>query len=141
MRHYQNQHGTVLVLARGEELIESLNNFAKSEPLASAYVAGGVGGADQAVLAFYDFEARDYNYRDFDEGLEILSLQGNLSWVDDEPFWHVHGTLSGADYQAIGGHIKQLRVALTCEILIVPLDTKLTRTYDETTGLKLLGQE
>ena len=138
MKHYQAGQATVLVLERGEQLIESLNEFARSAQLTSGWLTSGVGGANQATLAYYDFEAQQYNYRDFDESLEILSLQGNLSWVNGEPFWHVHAVLSGEDFQSIGGHVKSLRIGLTAELLIMPLSSKLTRNFDETTGLKLL---
>lgn len=139
MKYRQDNASFVLILERGEELIESLNNFAKAEQLTSGWLASGVGGANQATLAFYDFEAKQYNYRDFEQGLEILSLQGNLSWVDDEPFWHVHAVLSGEDFKSIGGHVKSMTISLTGEILITKLDTHLTRLYDKTTGLKLLA--
>lgn len=131
----------MLVLDRGEELIESLNDLAKADNLAGAWISGGVGGADMTTLSFYDIEARQYLDREFDESLEILNLSGNLAWVDGEPFWHVHGTLSGRGYQSIGGHVKKLRIGLTGEILITPLDTKLTRQYDTTTSLKLLTDQ
>lgn len=141
MKHYQDKQATVLVLKRGEELIEVLNNFAKTERLTSAWLTSGVGGANRATLAYYDFEARQYNYRDYEQGLEILSLQGNLSWVDGEPFWHVHAVLSDENFQSIGGHVKSLWIGLTGELLITPLDAKLTRRYDETTGLNLLSAD
>ena len=33
-----------------------------------------------------------------------------------------------------------MTVGLTCELLITPLDTPLTRTFDDETGLKLLDK-
>src|SRR5690606_34504988 len=98
----------------------------------------GLGGAGSVTLSFYDLTKKAYVDTQLDEPLEILSLQGNLAWIDDVPFWHVHGVFGRSDYSSIGGHVKKLKIALTGELLIVPLKTVMTRTYDETTGLKLL---
>lgn len=111
--------------------------YAREHGHKSAWVSG-LGGAGAATLGYYSLETRDYEWHEFEELLEILNLTGNLSWVDGEPFWHVHGTFSGHDMRAIGGHVKELHVALTCEVLVVPGDIPLTRRFDDKTGLKLL---
>ena len=36
--------------------------------------------------------------------------------------------------------MKEMTVGLTCELLITPLETPLTRTFDDETGLKLLAK-
>ncbi len=138
MHIHANSDSTTLILKRGEELIAVLNGYASTKNLAGAWLQAGIGGAGSATLAYYDLEARRYVDRTFDEPLEILSLQGNLAWVDGEPFWHIHGTFGTKEYQSIGGHVKHLDIALTSELLIMPMPTRLTRSYDETTGLKLI---
>lgn len=119
----------------------TLEAYAKTNTLAGAWLQSGLGGTEHVTLSFYDLETRQYIDKTFDEPLEILSLQGNLAWVDGKPFWHVHGSFSTREFQSIGGHVKQLSIALTGELLIVPLETALTRGYDETTGLQLLEGE
>lgn len=138
MHVHANPDGTTLVLQRGEELIAALNDHARTENLAGAWLQAGIGGAGSATLAYYDLETRSYIDRTFDEPLEILSLQGNLAWVDGEPFWHIHGTFGTRDYRSIGGHVKRLDIALTGELLLTPTLTRLTRSDDEATGLKLI---
>ena len=138
MKWHKNERADVVVLERGEELITALQAYATENNLAGAWLQSGLGGAGQATLSFYDINKKEYIDRTFNDPLEILSLQGNLSWVDAEPFWHVHGTFGNEKYGVIGGHIKSLEIALTGELLIVPLETQMARVFDETTGLKLL---
>lgn len=76
----------------------------------------------------------------FDEPLEIVNLTGDFAWVDGEPFWHIHGTLSSRDFRAISGHVTELVVGLTCELSITPHPAPFTRTCDEEISLKLLDQ-
>ncbi len=138
MKNYTNKQAGVLILKRGEELMSVLEQYTVEHSLTGAWLQAGVGGAGSAVLSFYDLDRREYVDKTFDKPLEILSLQGNLAWVDDKPFWHVHGVFGTSEYGTVGGHVQRLDIALTGELLITPLETKMTRGYDETTGLKLI---
>lgn len=127
----------LLVLRKGEELMQVLGDFAASAGIASGWV-DIVGGASGATLGFYEPVSKQYRWRDFAEPLEITGLHGNLAWVDDRPTWHVHGTFSRADFTVLGGHVKTCTIGLTGEVLLTPRDTALTRVHDDETGLKLL---
>lgn len=130
-----------MVLRRGDELMSALKMYAKENNFPSAWLQAGLGGAESVVLSFYDLDTKEYKDRTFNEPLEIVSLQGNLSFVDEEPFWHIHGIFGTHDYQTLSGHVKKLTIALTGELLITPLETPLIRKYDEVTGLKLLDDK
>lgn len=138
MQQYANPDEHLLVVNKGKEVIEALQAFALKHKLTHVWVQG-LGGAANVTLGFYDLENQEYQWRTFDQPLEILSLQGNLAWVDEQPVWHVHGTFSGSDYIAIGGHVKALIVGLTCELFITPTPLAMTRKYDNETGLQLLA--
>lgn len=128
-------------LDRGEKLIENLNQLTIAEDLRAVWLQG-LGGAQSAELGFYDLDSREYKWQSFDELMEITSLQGNLAWVNDQPKWHIHGTLSGRDYGAVGGHVKELIVGGTCELRLVAMsDISLARRVDSSTGLQLLDLE
>jgi predicted DNA-binding protein with PD1-like motif len=137
MKRLDSDSSTLLVLERGEELHESLQSFAFTSEIKSAWLSG-LGGATSVTLGFYDIATKSYIWKKFDEPLEIVSLTGNLSFVDDKPFWHVHGSFSGRDFKTISGHVKELVIGLTGELLITPLTLPLSRSFDETTGLKLI---
>lgn len=124
-------------MERGQELHELLGNYARKHDVKSAWL-NGLGGAGHVTLGYYNLNKKEYEWREFDENLEILSLQGNLAIVDGEPFWHIHGVFGGSDYQTVGGHVKQLTISLTGELHITPLDTSITRRFDDVTGLKLV---
>lgn len=141
MKRYGNSQGDVLVLRRGEELVTTLMEYAEQNNLAGAWLQSGLGGSGSVILSFYNLKTRKYTDKTFDDPLEIISLQGNLAWVDEKPFWHVHGVFGTPEYQTLGGHVKSLTIALTGELFIVPLEKRLTRTCDKETGLGLLASE
>lgn len=130
---------TLIVLKKGETLMQVLNQYAKDAQLPGGWV-NVIGGVDSVTLGYYKPLEKEYQWQDFHEFLEIVGLQGNLAWVDGEPFWHIHGVFSRGDYSTIAGHVKDAHIALTGEIFLRPLATKMTRIYDEDTGLKLLTE-
>lgn len=139
MKKIDQENSCILVLERGQELISELNKFARDHSLKSAWLSG-LGAAEKMTIGYYDLQKRDYVWTDINEGIiEILGLTGNLSRLNDEPLWHIHGTFSGTDLAAFGGHIKKMEVGLTCEIHLTYLENALERKYDESTGLNLLG--
>ncbi|KHK96011.1 hypothetical protein LK09_16770 [Microbacterium mangrovi] len=141
MEHYLDApSGTyLLVLRKGEELIEQLAGFAAAERMQGAWV-DIVGGASAVTLGYYDPSAREYQWQEFTEPLEIVGARGDLAIIDGRPAWHIHGTFSRADYSVLGGHVKACTIGLTGEVLLTPRQRPLTRVYDEETGLKLLAQ-
>jgi predicted DNA-binding protein with PD1-like motif len=137
MKQITNTDSSLLVLQRGEELHAALLSYARDTGLTSAWLSG-LGGASNVTLGFYDIESKSYTWKEFDEPLEIISLTGNLSLVDNEPFWHIHGAFSGRDFQTVSGHVKAMTIGLTGELHITSLALSLHRDFDDTTGLKLL---
>lgn len=138
MKRLDSHSSTLLILERGEELQESLQTFALESDIQSAWLSG-LGGAASVTLGFYDITTKSYQWKTFDEPLEIISLTGNLSFVDGKPFWHLHGAFSGSDFKTVSGHVKEMVIGLTGELYITPLAMPLTRKFDDTTGLKLIS--
>lgn len=125
-------------LERGDLLMQSLNEIAKKQNIAGAWIMG-LGAATRAELGFYDLDKKQYQWKKLDKLMEITSLQGNLGWDDGRPAIHIHATLSDENMQAFGGHVKELEAGGTVEILLHRwYSGKIQRKTDESTGLKLL---
>lgn len=130
---------TILVLQKGEELIESLSKYATDQNLKSAWV-NVIGGASSVTLGFREPDLKEYFWKEFNEPLEIIGLQGNLAYVDGQPIWHIHGTFSKADYSVIGGHVKTCTIGLTGEVFLKQHDHEIIRKFDKETGLNLIKE-
>ncbi len=138
MKFIDDGYNWIVRLDKGEKLIESLASVAKNHKIDGAWIMA-LGACTKVELGFYDLKNKQYKWRTFNEELEILSLQGNIAWENDEPILHIHGTFSNDNMQAIGGHVKELVVGGTCEIFLHKWDAKkLNRSLNEPTGLKLL---
>ena len=137
MRYRKLGDAYILRLATGEEIHQSLRDFAVREHVDVAGVEG-IGSVYDAVLGYFDRATREYLRRTVPEEMEILSLLGNLAIRESQPFAHLLAVLGGRAYVALAGHLFEGKTGATCEIIVRPLDGVVRRTLDEATGLYLL---
>jgi predicted DNA-binding protein with PD1-like motif len=121
----------------GEPAMETLTRFLSDQGIAFAFVSAA-GALQWVQLGYWDAAKRSYDYRDFNEQLEVLSFQGNTALKDGKPFLHVHGVFGRPDFSVIGGHIKEGRVHPTLEVWVRTEAATVRRVRDPATGLDLL---
>ncbi|VVC74787.1 hypothetical protein AQUSIP_00590 [Aquicella siphonis] len=127
----------ILVLKQGENLFESLLRFAREARLQSAAL-NGLGGLSDITVAYYNLDTKQYQTRLFTGMYELISLNGNISFFENNPFLHIHAALGSKDYSVYGGHIMDATVNPSAEITLIPLPGRIERAYDEVTGLKIM---
>ena len=87
-------------------------------------------------MAFYDLKKEKYLTKRFKGDLEVLNLTGNVSKSGKETIIHQHITLGKKNFEAVGGHLMDMRIGGTLEIFLI-VTPKLKRSKDLTTGLNL----
>ncbi|MEO0093274.1 MAG: PPC domain-containing DNA-binding protein [candidate division WOR-3 bacterium] len=137
MKVKKYQTGYVLRLDKGEEIVNTLKNFIATQKIKGAFLFG-LGAAKDLTLGCYDLEKKAYIRRFFPNEWEIANLIGNVAWLEAEPIVHLHIVLGSANFNTVSGHLFSGTVTATCEIFIIPLATKLKRSFDLETGLNLL---
>lgn len=137
MKVTQLGSGFLLVLQKGEPIVDSLTKFCKSRIVRGGWLSG-LGAVTAAEIGYYELDKKAYRFVKFDHSLEIVSLTGNISSFGDEVVTHIHVVLSDAKMKAFGGHLKEATVGGTCELLLSTFDKPLLRHEDANTGLKLL---
>ncbi|MCD6124684.1 DNA-binding protein [bacterium] len=126
----------VVKLSPGEDILEGLAVFAREKGVGG--FVNGIGAVKEPELGYFDLAEKSYKKKKFDGEFELLSLSGNISFIDNEPLVHVHAVLGRNDFSTIGGHLFSAEVSVTAEIVIIPWDmNELSRTEDQETGLKL----
>ena len=137
MRYLKLGDAYIVRLMTGEEIHASLKELATLERIDVAGVEG-IGAVYDAVLGYFDRSTREYLKKTVPEEMEILSLAGNLSIKESQPFAHLHIVLGGRNYEAVAGHLFEGKTGATCEIIVRPLKGFVKRTLDPETGLYLL---
>lgn len=121
-------------LESGDPVMESLLRLLRSEAIGYAAVSG-LGAVRQVRLSYWNAETREYEAHDVEEQLEVVSLVGNATIKDREPFLHLHISLGRRDLSTFGGHFNEAIAHPTLEVWLQPEETAVHRTLDEATGL------
>ena len=131
----------ILVLKRGENVIEKISDCIKTLNIPGAALQG-VGALEQPTLAYYNLEKQQYVNKTFPGVFELIALNGDIAYAKNhELVLHTHVVLGNDQYQAIGGHLISARVGVTAEITVIPLRGIVRRELDKETGLKLITAE
>lgn len=139
MTYSYDGYNWLVKLNKGELLVKTLCEIVKQEDVKGAWISG-LGGSAWVDLGYYDLDDKDYHFTKRDDLIEITSLQGNVAWKDNQPVLHIHGSFSDKNNLSYGGHVKELEVGGTCEVMLHRWykPEGLTRSIDSETGLNLL---
>jgi len=108
-------------LDRGEKVNETLKKYCIDNDIKCARIHG-LGALENVELGYYDYHKDLYSSRLFEKEFELLSMEGNISMMEGEPFVHLHVSLSDEEYRAFGGHMFDGEVAVTVECWIEVFD-------------------
>jgi predicted DNA-binding protein with PD1-like motif len=134
----QNPKTFALILETGDEVSESLLNFAKQNQLAASQITA-IGAFHSVALGYFDWSRKDYKKINFNEQLEVLSLIGDIALDENnEPKIHAHVVLGRSDATVLGGHLLEAHVRPTLEVIITESPKHLRRRYDPESKLALI---
>lgn len=134
----QESRRYILRFDLGEDVIDSLKNFCIEEKIGAGFF-NGIGATSEIEIGFYDLKNKKYIDETIIKNMEIASFSGNFSVFENEPVIHAHGVFSDEKGICIGGHVKKMVVAATCEIFTIKLDTNIERIHNDDIGLNLMG--
>lgn len=128
--------GYLMVLRQGDNILKELEVLAIKENIPSANFTGM--GFVSMTFGFFDFNTKKYDPKEFND-VELASMHGTIAWQDGKPSIHAHGTVTGKDFQAYGGHILSGTVGTgSVEILVTVHDKKLERIKEQKLGANVL---
>jgi predicted DNA-binding protein with PD1-like motif len=127
----------VVVCDPGDEAVDTLTQFARSEQLEAAQITA-VGAFERATVGWFDPAARDYRRILVDEQCEVLSLLGDVAEGQDGPILHVHAVLGLSDGTTRGGHLLEGRVFPTLEVIVTETPAELRRVMRPDIGIALI---
>ena len=136
MEYRRFENAFVVRMDRGEEVMATLRALCEREEICLASVEA-IGAVDRAVVGLYDVGEKVYHKKEFREPMELTSLMGTVTEKDGKPYLHLHATLCDANMLSHGGHVNELYISATCEMILRLLPGEVGRRPDETTGLNL----
>lgn len=133
-----NERIFALIYETGDEVVSLLKQFAKENKPRSAHFTA-IGAFRDVVLAYFDWETKQYQKIPVNEQVEVLSLAGDIAWTDDgKPAVHAHVVIGRSDGSTRGGHLMEAHVRPTLELILTEWPRHLERKHDPQTGLTLI---
>jgi predicted DNA-binding protein with PD1-like motif len=130
-----------LILETGDEVLGCLRDFAVSEGLTAAHFSA-IGAFSEAVLAYFDWEGKEYLDIPVSEQVEVAALNGDVAvGPDGAPAVHVHAVLGRRDGTALAGHLTRALVRPTLEVVLTESPQHLRKRFDPESGLVLIRPE
>ena len=71
--------------------------------------------------------------------MEVLSLIGDVATFDGKPIVHMHAVLGRSNGATVGGHVFELNVNPTLEVMMTVNTTPLKKRPDAESGMKLIN--
>jgi hypothetical protein len=126
-----------IVLAKGDEVMSGLTDFAKQYKVTSASFTA-IGAFSHATVAWFDDSKKEFKLNPINQQVELVSMIGNITLVNDQPAVHTHVTVASFDGTVRGGHVINAFVFPTLEVFLTVYPTPLHKESDESTGLELI---
>ncbi len=137
MLESKEESNLIVRLEDGEDLFQSLERL----NIVSGVILNGVGQLRELRLGFWLNKKKVYQEIEVEGPVELLSLQGNLSFKNDESIIHCHAILGDEEGKTLGGHVIEATVNLTNEIFITKFEQIKMRRKEEPSGLTGLYPE
>lgn len=124
----------MIVLNKGDRIIDTLTQAITKHQIQGGFLVG-IGALRDVEIGYFDLAKKTFMKQSFEgESYELLSFNGNVCLKDNQPFLHVHVLLGKHDFSTFGGHLFEGTVAVTAEILLLPLGTMPTRMMNAELG-------
>ena len=126
-----------IILAKGDEVMSGLTDFARQNKVASASFTA-IGAFSRATVAWFDDARKEFRLIPIRQQVELVSMIGDIALVNDQPAVHTHVALASSDGTVRGGHVINAFVFPTLELFMTVYPTALHKQLDDATGLKLI---
>ena len=126
-----------LVLARGDEVMTALSDFARAERVMAASFSA-IGAVRGAEVGWFDFGKQQYKAMRHEEQLEVLSLLGDIGITGEgQATVHAHATLGRESGRTFGGHLIAATVSPTLEVFVTSYPQPLRKQRDPKDDVEL----
>jgi predicted DNA-binding protein with PD1-like motif len=137
MRYERFESRLQVRLDSGEHVQPGLVELLKREGVGYASVTG-LGAVRWVRLAYWNAVSREYEPHEVEEQVEVVSLVGNVTLRDEEPFLHLHISLGRHDLSMFGGHFLDAIAHPNFEVWIQREAGPVHRRVEAASGLALM---
>jgi uncharacterized protein len=126
-----------IVLAKGDEVMSGLSDFATQNKITSASFTA-IGAFSHVTVAWFDASRKEFKVIPIKQQVELVSMIGDIALSGEQPVVHTHVSVASSDGTVRGGHLINALVFPTLELFMTVYPKPLQKQLDEATGLNLI---
>jgi uncharacterized protein len=98
-----------------------------------------IGAISGATLAWFDPSRKMYKLMPYTGQMEVASMVGNIGIYEGKPAIHTHAVLGFPDGTARAGHVVDMTVRPTLEVMVTVDPKAMQRQFNPETNLTLIA--
>lgn len=126
-----------VIFYQGDEAFSGLLDFAEKYHVTSAHFTA-IGAINAATLGYFDPERKMYKKIPIHGQHEVIGMSGDIALYKGEPVVHTHMVVGNSDGTTHGGHVLEVYVSPTLEVMVTAEPVTMQKRFDPATDLTLI---
>jgi uncharacterized protein len=126
-----------VIFSTGDDAFSGLKEFAQQYQVTSAHFTA-IGAISGATLGWFDPSRKMYKLMPFSGQMEVASMVGDIALYQGKPIVHTHAVLGLPDGTTRAGHVVEMTVKPTLEVMVTVDPKGMQRQFDPETDLTLI---
>ncbi|RXS98112.1 DUF296 domain-containing protein [Silvibacterium dinghuense] len=126
-----------VIFYTGDEAFSGLVAFAKQYHVTSAHFTA-IGAISGARLGWFDQAKKMYRITPYTGQMEVASMSGDIAIYQGRPAVHAHAVLGMLDGSTRAGHVVEMQVRPTLEVMVTVDPAGMQKRFDPETDLTLI---
>jgi uncharacterized protein len=126
-----------VIFYQGDEAFSGLLDFAEQYHVTSAHFTA-IGALNGATIGWFDPQRKMYKKIPIDGQHEVIGMSGDVALYQGKPVVHTHMVVGNPDGTTSGGHVLELNVSPTLEVMVTVDPVTTQKRLDPATDLTLI---
>jgi uncharacterized protein len=126
-----------VIFYQGDEAFSGLLDFAEQYHVTSAHFTA-IGALNGATIGWFDPQRKMYKKIPIDGQHEVIGMSGDIALYQGKPVVHTHMVVGNPDGTTSGGHVLELNVSPTLEVMLTVDPVTTQKRFDPATDLTLI---
>jgi predicted DNA-binding protein with PD1-like motif len=127
----------VVIFYQGDEAFSGLLELAEKYHVRSAHFTA-IGALNGATVAWFDPQRKMYKKIPIDGQHEVIGMSGDIALYQGKPVVHTHMVVGSPDGTTQGGHVLEVHVSPTLEVMVTDDPVTMQKRFDPATDLTLI---
>ena len=126
-----------VIFYQGDEAFSGLAEFAEKYHVTSAHFTA-IGALNGALLGWFDPRRKMYKKIPINGQQEAIGMSGDIALYQGKPIVHTHMAVGSSDGTAHAGHVLEVHVSPTLEVMVTVDPVTMQKRFDPETDLTLI---